>query len=494
LVATPSEILLNGRRVEGAGGLPREAILEHAAWECPTCTFANSCSTTSCEMCHMTRGGGWQVVNPATPELPPPTIPESLEDPFASMDPVAPSPDPVASINEEVDAEWHCQICTLKNPLADPACQACGSNRGAELMVTSSPLRRPAVPLEDDDIDFETLPERALDEALAPLALPISSNATSLEPAPDSPSPAPSVVPLTPEGPTTPRPEADFPVSSSVVPPVPHGCQCPLHRGVYQKEKHIGRGATGDVFMARHGDRLVALKQILVPEIVTREDLLIRAEQYQQLSHPHIIQYEDCFEHTDEFSAHFVVIVMPYFPLGEVTSLLQQHPRLEEALLLRIGVQIADALCYLHTLKPASIVHRDIKPENLLWDGHNVVLTDLETVRFMESTHCAGATGTYPYQSPEQIDRGLTSEKADVWGMGCVLFAMASKPLYPDVMHLESRRNDFDKWLKQRLSERGYSNSFATMVLMMLQPDPRKRVTAGQVRDHCRQLLEACKT
>lgn len=42
--------------------------------------------------------------------------------------------------------------------------------------------------------------------------------------------------------------------------------------------------------------------------------------------------------------------------------------RLEEKLLLRIGAQVADALRYLHSLRPNPIVHRDLKPENLLWD------------------------------------------------------------------------------------------------------------------------------
>ncbi len=102
-------------------------------------------------------------------------------------------------------------------------------------------------------------------------------------------------------------------------------------------------------------------------------------------------------------------------------------------------------------------------PENLLWDGENAVLTDLETVRFLNTTYVAGATGTYPYQAPEQIDRGvrqcplevtlvtageegcrslpfvikktgMTSAKADIWALGCVLVALALRPAYPDIM------------------------------------------------------------
>eukprot|EP00668_Euglena_longa_P029859 GGOE01037236.1.p1 GENE.GGOE01037236.1~~GGOE01037236.1.p1 ORF type:complete len:807 (-),score=158.35 GGOE01037236.1:205-2370(-) len=484
------------------------------AWRCETCGVVNVSSAHDCKECGTLREmapptgspaptwtgpAGHHSANsaPSMPTAAAPVIP--LKPTLQPSSPAAPSPH---------FEEWECAMCTLRNATSAECCVVCDAKRGTlglfDAPVASAapcPSPPPATPLPLTDL---SLSDVVLQDALSSTLLTDPSSSAGIPGGNAAITPANTTGAFA-EG-TPPDVEMQQTVESQAgvvaAPAVPadvaasscgrrteRRCDCPLDRGVYQKEKHIGRGATGDVFLARINDRQVALKQILVRTAGEREQLLIQAEQYQQLSHPHIIRYEDCFEHRDEFQAYFVIIVMPFFPLGEVTSLLQNTPQVEEKLLLKIGGQVADALRYLHGLRPNPIVHRDLKPENLLWDGESVVLTDLETVRFLDATFVAGATGTYPYQPPEQIDRGVTSEKSDVWALGCVLFAMACKPPFPDIIHVEIRRPDFESWVMKRLKDRQYSVPFAKMLLMMLKVDPARRITAGQVRDHCHQLL-----
>ena len=69
-----------------------------------------------------------------------------------------------------------------------------------------------------------------------------------------------------------------------------------------------------------------------------------------------------------------------------------------------------------------------MKPENLfLTSDGNVLLGDLGAAKDVVNTE-VGATdlGTYNYMAPESLT-GLekTTKKADVWGLGCVLFELA---------------------------------------------------------------------
>ena len=367
-------------------------------------------------------------------------------------------------------------------PAVAPATQAPGTppidSPALEGLQTSEAVASPARPVEGlrptEPAGPTSPPQTSSTAAQGPAALPPPAAAGAAAVTEPAPVQAPADVTGPPAGSAASQQQ----------------CDCPLCKGIYKKERHIGRGATGDVFLATRGAEQVALKQIHVSNTAMLDDILIRAEQYQQLRHRHIIEYKDCFAHTDEFHARFVIIAMPYFSKGEITSLLESSLQVEEKMLLKIGVQVADALCYLHTLKPSGIVHRDIKPENLLWDGESVVLTDLETVRFLDTTYVSGATGTYPYQAPEVIERDITSAKADVWALGCVLYVMATKPAFPVIMHLEAKKPDFPKWLGRSLEDKKYSKQFVSVLRLMLDRDPQKRLSAGQARDQLHQLLQ----
>ena len=88
---------------------------------------------------------------------------------------------------------------------------------------------------------------------------------------------------------------------------------------------------------------------------------------------------------------------------------------------------LSHAIAALHSAHKANIVHLDIKPANFLVDrGNNIMLTDFglaeRIVKGADETGQREAFGTPAYVSPEQITRGKTDQRTDIYSLGATLF------------------------------------------------------------------------
>lgn len=192
----------------------------------------------------------------------------------------------------------------------------------------------------------------------------------------------------------------------------------------FEVHKPIGEGAMGEVYLGMDtltGERVAikALKtSVATPELIARFER--EGQALRQLNHPNIVKVLASFE---EKGQHY--IVMEYVSGGSLRDLLTKTPQLSVEQVLKIGLELSDALTRAHLLQ---IVHRDIKPANILIaeDG-TPRLTDFGIAFFGKKEHVTqtgAVVGTMDYLSPESIGGESTDERTDIWSFGVMLYEM----------------------------------------------------------------------
>jgi len=185
----------------------------------------------------------------------------------------------------------------------------------------------------------------------------------------------------------------------------------------YEIMDRVGKSENSEVYKAydRHLNRYVAIKKIY-----REEGYLFReAEILMKLKHPAIpVIYDVCKEEDNR------CIIMEYMEGRNLLTLLEEEESMEEEIVVRIGISIAECLQYLHSL-PSKMIYRDLKPSNILIDETGKVkLIDFDSA-FMENEREGKKirTGTYGYSAPEQFEgKQDIDEKSDIYGLGTTLY------------------------------------------------------------------------
>ena len=207
----------------------------------------------------------------------------------------------------------------------------------------------------------------------------------------------------------------------------------------YQIVNLLGEGGMGEVYLATDTilGRRVALK--VLPAFVRNDPDRLRrftqeARAASRLSHPNVCVVHEIGETDDG---------RPFIAMEYVEGVTLRHRLKSQALklgdVLDIAIQVADALTAAHD---TGIVHRDIKPENIMIRPEGYVkildfglakLTErhkgaLQTTMSTLLFHSTPGTviGTAAYMSPEQARGVQVDERTDIWGLGVVLYEMAS--------------------------------------------------------------------
>src|SRR5438128_7091933 len=172
-----------------------------------------------------------------------------------------------------------------------------------------------------------------------------------------------------------------------------------LHYRIISK---IGSGGMGEVYLAEDTklDRKVAIK-FLHDEYSKDVDKLGRfireAKAASALNHPHILTVYEIGEADDTN-----YIATEYIEGSTLRDILQKKEPLQLSQVLKIGVQVSEALAAAHA---AGIVHRDIKPENIMIrkDGYAKVL-DFGLAKLSELPALAGGQAASEDATKVQIN------------------------------------------------------------------------------------------
>jgi serine/threonine protein kinase/Tol biopolymer transport system component len=207
----------------------------------------------------------------------------------------------------------------------------------------------------------------------------------------------------------------------------------------YQIVNLIGEGGMGEVYLATDTilGRRVALK--VLPTFVSKDPERLRrftqeARAASRLSHPNVCVVHEIGE-TEDGRPFIAMEYVEGVTLRE--RIRNQAMKLGDAL--DIAIQVAEGLTAAHE---AGIVHRDIKPENIIIRPEGYVkILDFGLAKLTERHKSATTTtmptllfhstpgvviGTAAYMSPEQARGVDVDERTDIWGLGVVLYEMAS--------------------------------------------------------------------
>lgn len=214
--------------------------------------------------------------------------------------------------------------------------------------------------------------------------------------------------------------------------------------GPYRLIATLGAGGMGEVLLAEDTrlGRRVALKRLaagLAEAPEARARLLHEARAAAGLNHPNIAAIYDVLEFE-----HRAFIVMEFVEGESVADRVARGP-LPCAEALAIASQLIDALVVAHA---HGVIHRDLKPPNLvLTPGGRIKVLDFGIARVqqvdeagrhaaataMSFTFAGQMVGTPGYSAPEQLTGGHVDARADIYGVGAVLFELLTgRPAFED--------------------------------------------------------------
>ncbi len=200
--------------------------------------------------------------------------------------------------------------------------------------------------------------------------------------------------------------------------------------GRYRLEGFLASGGTAEVYLARDliEDTLVVVKQ-LKPDAAGHPELRARflneAHATERVDHPAVVRALGIEE--PEGEAPFLIMeALRGEALGEYLRRTGTISVGGGVILVR---QAAAALAAVHD---AGIIHRDVKPDNLFLVARGDDLVELKLLDFgmakladeRDASESTSILGTAQYMAPEQILVEPVDCRADVYGLGVVMFRL----------------------------------------------------------------------
>lgn len=213
----------------------------------------------------------------------------------------------------------------------------------------------------------------------------------------------------------------------------------------YEIIKKLGSGGCGEVFLAKHItlNGLRAIKRISKQHDNYRE-LLREAHILQELTHPFIPTIYDFYE-DNEFS----YIVMQYMEGDSLYQYRIKSIKISMSQIINFGIQICDLIQYLYSMK-RPILYLDLKPHNIIVYENQLKLIDFGTAAFkdnLDERKCS--MGTKGYASPELFRKDTPDERADIYGVGTILFFLLTGNYYDGKMQLFISYSSRKRWKKE---------------------------------------------
>ncbi|KAJ0724986.1 putative protein kinase RLK-Pelle-LRR-XV family [Helianthus annuus] len=199
--------------------------------------------------------------------------------------------------------------------------------------------------------------------------------------------------------------------------------------GNFASRNCIGSGGFGSTYRADISPGMtVAVKRLTVEMCQGVPQFNAEIRSLQRIEHPNLITLIGYYASPSE-----MFLVYNYLPGGS----LEEFIRLKKSssvtgvqTVIKIALDVAAALAFLHNECNPRVLHRDVKPSNVLLDNDlNAYLSDFGLSRLLPGfkTHVtAGVAGTFGYVAPEYALACRVSNRADVYSYGVMLLELIS--------------------------------------------------------------------
>ncbi|KAH0544443.1 hypothetical protein FGG08_001470 [Glutinoglossum americanum] len=267
----------------------------------------------------------------------------------------------------------------------------------------------------------------------------------------------------------------------------------------YGKQKKVGQGASGSVYLAKvlptanaapaiavlraaggSKQAQVAIKQMDLAhqprkELIVNEILVMRESQ-----HPNIVNFIDAYLR----NPNELWVVMEYMEGGALTDVIENNT-IEEDQISTICFETCKGLEHLHR---QSIIHRDIKSDNVLLDarGH-VKITDFGFCAKLTEQKSKRATmvGTPYWMAPEVVKQKEYGPKVDIWSLGIMAIEMIeSEPPYLNEEPLKALYLIATNGTPRLKKPDKLSKDLKAFLSVCLCVDVKSRATAAELLSH----------
>ena len=262
----------------------------------------------------------------------------------------------------------------------------------------------------------------------------------------------------------------------------------------YYEDKLLGEGGYGYVYeVSDSKGKKYALKKMNILSQTQYQNIIREIRLWKQISNcPNIVKILDASETKTE-----VDILMELCTEGSLLDFINNsEDNISETTALKIIRDIASGLMGMHSQNPP-IAHRDVKIENVLKFGNefklcdfgsastDVMIPEKETKESRrDKFDIYERNTTFMYRPPEMVDEYGSfpvNEKADIWALGCILYAILFKQQpFQDAQKLTIIKGDY--YIPKQA--KNYSEKVFDFIRLMLTPDPRIRPSAKQIVDY----------